>query len=68
MMNEVNEVTTLFYHRPVCFLMPEMCHLVLCLNQSLAQCFPGGLDGKESVCNAGDVFNSWVRKIPWRKK
>ena len=27
---------------------------------------PGGLGRKESTCNAG--FNSWVRKIPWRKK
>ena len=27
--------------------------------------FPGGLVGKESACN---VFNPWVRKIPWRRK
>ena len=30
------------------------------------------IDGKESVCNAGDLgsipgFDSWVRKIPWRR-
>ena len=25
--------------------------------------------GKESTCNSGDpAFNSWVRKIPWRRK
>ena len=34
--------------------------------------FPGGSDGKESGCNAGDLglrlgFNPWVRKIPWRR-
>ena len=30
--------------------------------------FPSGSDSKESACNAGDGFDSWVRKIPWRKK
>ena len=31
--------------------------------------FPGGLDGKESACNAGDPrFNPWVWKSPWRRK
>ena len=31
--------------------------------------FPRSLVGKESVCNAGrHGFNSWVRKIPWRRK
>ena len=34
--------------------------------------FPGGSDGKECACNAGDTrrqgFNLWVRKIPWRRK
>ena len=35
--------------------------------------FPCRSDGKESVCNAGDLglipgFDSWVRKIPWRRK
>ena len=34
--------------------------------------FPGGSDGKESVCNAGDLgsipgFDPWVGKIPWRR-
>ena len=28
--------------------------------------FPGGSDGKESVCNAG--FDPWVGKIPWRRE
>ena len=31
--------------------------------------FPGGSDGKESACSAGDpVSYSWVRKIPWRRE
>ena len=30
--------------------------------------FPGGSDGEESACNAGDVsFDPWVRKIPLEK-
>ena len=34
--------------------------------------FPGGSDGKESACNAGDLgsiprFNPWKGKIPWRR-
>ena len=28
------------------------------------QGFPGGSSSKESSCNAGDGFNSWVREIP----
>ena len=31
--------------------------------------FPGGSDGKQSACNAGDPgFTPWVGKIPWRRK
>ena len=32
--------------------------------------FPGGSDGKESACSAGDLpgFNSWVGKMPWRRE
>ena len=30
--------------------------------------FPGDSDGKELACNAGNVFNPWVGKIPWRKE
>ena len=30
---------------------------------------PGGLDGKESACNAGRPgFDPWVGKIPWRRE
>ena len=29
---------------------------------------PGGSAGKVSACNEGDRFDSWVRKIPWRRK
>ena len=28
--------------------------------------FSGGSDGKESSCNAGDLVQSLVGKIPWR--
>ena len=32
-------------------------------------CFPGGLDGKESACNAGDPgLILGVGKIPWRRE
>ena len=37
---------------------------------ALSRCsgFPGGSAGKESDCSAGDPsFDSWVRKIPWRR-
>ena len=30
--------------------------------------FPGGLDSKESACNAGEGLNPWVRKILWRRE
>ena len=35
--------------------------------------FPGGSDGKESACNAGNLgstigSNSWVEKIHWRRE
>ena len=30
--------------------------------------FLGSSAGKESTCNAGDQFDSWVRKIPWRRE
>ena len=30
--------------------------------------FPGGSDGKESACSAGDGFDPWVRKIPLRRE
>ena len=31
--------------------------------------FPRSSVGKESACNAGDLgFDSWVEKIPWRRK
>ena len=31
--------------------------------------FPGGPDSKASAYNAEDLgFDSWVRKIPWRRK
>ena len=28
----------------------------------------GGSDCKESACNAGDGFDPWVGKIPWRRE
>ena len=31
--------------------------------------FPGGSEGKASACNVGRPrFDSWVGKIPWRRK
>ena len=31
--------------------------------------FPGGSDGKESACNAGDLDSDpWVGRIPWRRE
>ena len=29
--------------------------------------FPSSSAGKESTCNAGNPFDSWVRKIYWRR-
>jgi len=31
--------------------------------------FPGGSDGKESACSAGDMDSDpWVGRIPWRRE
>ena len=30
--------------------------------------FPGGSDGKESACNAGDPGSIYWGKIPWRRE
>ena len=30
--------------------------------------FPGGSEGKESACNAGNLDSTWVRKISWRRE
>ena len=30
--------------------------------------FPGGSEVKASACNAGDTFDPWIGKIPWRRK
>ena len=31
--------------------------------------FPGGLSGKESVCQCSrHGFDAWVGKIPWKRK
>ena len=40
----------------------------MCLPMSkLCKGFPGGSDGKESACHAGDLGmgDPWVRKISW---
>ena len=29
---------------------------------------PCSSDGKEFACNAGDAFDPWVGKMPWRRK
>ena len=47
----------------------NVCHLLLCTKKKKKKkAFPGSSDGKESTCSAGDPgFDSWVRKIPWRR-
>ena len=30
--------------------------------------FTGGSDNKQSACNEGNGFDSWVGKIPWRRE
>ena len=30
--------------------------------------FPGGSEGKKSAWNAGDGFDPWVKKTPWRRE
>ena len=38
----------------------------VCLHAKINMGFPGGSDGKEFTCNAGDLgLDSWVRKTPW---
>ena len=42
-------------------------HILSVVNTILG--FPGGSEVKASACNAGDPgFDSWVGKIPWRRK
>ena len=36
--------------------------------QLISKNFPGGSDGKESACNAGDLGLSRVEKIPWGRE
>ena len=37
----------------------------ICLHAKINMSFPGGSDGKEFTCNAGDLgLDSWVRKTP----
>ena len=39
------------------------------ITSSVQQGFPGGSEGKESACNAGDPgLIPWVGKIPWRRE
>ena len=33
-----------------------------------SMCFPGGTRVKSLSANAGDKFNLWIWKIPWRRK
>ena len=48
----------------------RMVHL-LCLFSNTYACFPGGTSGKESACQCRRCqrcgFDTWVRKIPWRR-
>ena len=36
--------------------------------QLISKNFPGGSDGKESACNAGDLDLSRVEKMPWGRE
>ena len=45
--------------------LPLLPHLTLIIS---LESFPGGSDGKESACNAGDWVDPWVWKIPWRRE
>ena len=38
------------------------------MKQNYAREFPGGSVVKNSPLKAGDRFDPWVRRIPWRKK
>ena len=38
------------------------------LNTMVGLGFPGGSEGKASTQNAGNKFDPWVGKIPWRRK
>ena len=45
-----------------------MSAIYFCAPKKKKRAFPGSSDGKESTCSAGDPgFDSWVRKIPWRR-
>ena len=41
---------------------------VTCSSSSWNRGFPGSSVVKNLTANAGDMFNSWVGKIPWRRK
>ena len=41
--------------------------LAVYVNLSKEMGLPRWLSGKEPTCNAGDRFNLWVRKMPWRR-
>ena len=44
-------------------------HLVILfhITYTILRGYPGGSDGKENACNAGDLVDPWVGKIPWRR-
>ena len=57
-----------FTIRKIIFLLIYICSKCAKNNSRQPLSFPGGSDGKESVCNAGDCgFDPWVGKIPWRE-
>ena len=44
-------------------------HLVIIfhITYTILRGYPGGSDGRENACNAGDLVDPWVGKIPWRR-
>ena len=53
--------------RSATYLLRDIRKFILSLHISVWG-FPGDLDSKEYICNAGEPwFDSWVGKIPWRR-
>ena len=39
----------------------------ICTTYCINIIYSDGSNGKESACNVGDLVDSWVGKIPWRR-
>ena len=62
------------YHFTIIFLLlvrynGHNCISLRCMSNTMVGLgFPGDSEGKASAQNAGNKFDPWVRKIPWRMK